>query len=223
MPLIIPIHEICFGGKPSEWHSNASFANFIFLKHKGELSSEVTEFIQKSREGGHPIIAIGFSSMPVSKSKIYRILNLIADCCSLQPSIIAIMGSSHSSEAKKTYQERVDHLKSQGRLLEVKSAPFSKLFPLMDCLIVHGGLGTISEAFRAGVPIIVTGVLLLDQRFWGKRVKELGVGPDPVHISDFSHVCVDFVNEALKPNSSWAKKAKKLADEIRGETDDNVE
>jgi len=94
----------------------------------------------------------------------------------------------------------------------------------MDCLIIHGGLGTISEGFRAGVPVIVTGVLLLDQRFWGKRVQELGIGPEPVHISDFKNVCVDYVNEALKADSSWAKAAKSLAEEIRAETDgDNVD
>jgi len=94
----------------------------------------------------------------------------------------------------------------------------------MDCLIVHGGLGTIAEAMRVGVPIIVTGVLLLDQRFWGKRVKELDIGPEPVHISDFHHVCVDYVNEALKPNSRWSINAKRLAKEIgESSTEDNVE
>jgi UDP:flavonoid glycosyltransferase YjiC (YdhE family) len=58
----------------------------------------------------------------------------------------------------------------------------------MDCVIVHGGLGTTSEALKVGVPVIVTGVLLMDQRFWGKRVHDLGIGPEPVHIKNFASV-----------------------------------
>lgn len=40
---------------------------------------------------------------------------------------------------------------------------------------VHGGLGTTSEALRAGRPICVTGPLLLDQRFWGAVCYSRGV------------------------------------------------
>ena len=39
-----------------------------------------------------------------------------------------------------------------------------------------GGLGTTAEALKAGTGIIVTGVLLMDQRFWGKRSCMLAVG-----------------------------------------------
>jgi hypothetical protein len=105
----------------------------------------------------------------------------------------------------------------QGFIFEAKGADYGKLFPLVDCNIVHGGLGTTAEAsaaqqplsllpcflafllprsllsvclhdvfittqatltlppppplplqaVRAGVPCMVTGVLLMDQRFWG--------------------------------------------------------
>jgi len=62
----------------------------------------------------------------------------------------------------------------------------------------------------------------MDQRFWGKRVHELGVGPEPVHIFDFPHVCVDLVNEALRPESSWAMTAKEVAPKVLGESEDGV-
>lgn len=58
----------------------------------------------------------------------------------------------------------------------------------MDCIIVHGGLGTTAEAMRAGVPVMITGVLLMDQRFWGLRTYQMGIGPEPVHIKAFSKV-----------------------------------
>jgi UDP:flavonoid glycosyltransferase YjiC (YdhE family) len=222
MPLIIPIEEQCFGSKPVEWHQNARFTNFIYLRRNSntELPCHVINFIETAKSKGLPLIAIGFSSMPVSPSKIFRIVNLIAGS-ERKPAIIVLMGSLGS--VKKPLQDKIDVLKSEGRLLEERALPYSKLFPEMDCLIIHGGLGSTAEALRAGVPVIVTGVLLMDQRFWGKRVHKLGVGPEPVHITDFVHVCVDYVNKALEPGSDWLNKAKTISKEIRGESDDGVE
>jgi UDP:flavonoid glycosyltransferase YjiC (YdhE family) len=43
----------------------------------------------------------------------------------------------------------------------------------------HGGAGTTAEGLRAGVPSVVT-PFIVDQRFWGARVKALGTGPAPI-------------------------------------------
>ena len=76
----------------------------------------------------------------------------------------------------------------------------------MDCNIIHGGLGTTAEAMRAGKPIIVTGILLMDQRFWAHQVAELGVSPGSCHISDFDKHCVDWVDDALNPDKGWTSR-----------------
>ena len=55
----------------------------------------------------------------------------------------------------------------------------------MDAYIVHGGLGTTVEALRMKKPVAVTGILLMDQRFWGSVCHDKGVGPAPVHIDNF--------------------------------------
>lgn len=62
--------------------------------------------------------------------------------------------------------------------------------------------------------MITTGVLLMDQRFWGQRLHEMGIGPPPIHISNFHSCCVDYVNQALHPESPWRSQAKKVAIEI---------
>lgn len=51
-------------------------------------------------------------------------------------------------------------------------------FQKRKTIVMHvvGGLGTTAEALKCGIPVIVTGVLLMDQRFWGCRCFELGVG-----------------------------------------------
>jgi hypothetical protein len=83
------------------------------------------------------------------------------------------------------------------------------------------------------VPCIVTGVLLMDQRFWGMRTHALGVGPPPVHIQDLTSGKVSvagLLREALFVEgdsggiTQWQKCAQKLARELEAasETDDGV-
>eukprot|EP01126_Amoeba_proteus_P063655 TRINITY_DN8794_c0_g1_i1.p1 TRINITY_DN8794_c0_g1~~TRINITY_DN8794_c0_g1_i1.p1 ORF type:complete len:148 (-),score=43.87 TRINITY_DN8794_c0_g1_i1:312-755(-) len=81
----------------------------------------------------------------------------------------------------------------------------------MDAVVIHGGLGTTAEALRVGIPIIITGSMLMDQRYWGARCFELGVSPPPCHINEFPSVCVDYVDRVLKEDNAMALKAKEVA------------
>lgn len=54
--------------------------------------------------------------------------------------------------------------------------PLSGLLPRTKALVHHGGVGTIAEALRAGVPQLVNVFPALDQFDNGSRVAELGVG-----------------------------------------------
>jgi UDP:flavonoid glycosyltransferase YjiC (YdhE family) len=59
------------------------------------------------------------------------------------------------------------------------SAPHSWLFPRMAAVVHHGGAGTTAEGLRAGVPTVIV-PFTFDQPFWGKRIKAMGLGPDPI-------------------------------------------
>jgi UDP:flavonoid glycosyltransferase YjiC (YdhE family) len=61
----------------------------------------------------------------------------------------------------------------------VDSIPISWLFPRVSAAIHHGGAGTTAEALKAGIPSVVI-PFFGDQFFWGRRVFELGVGPEPI-------------------------------------------
>lgn len=190
----------------------------------GDLSPEFKEFIGNAKAKGRKLVVMGFSSMPVPREKILEIASMMCSECVSKPCVIALVGRRPPGEPPldPEIQEKSQRLKAEGSLLEAAGAPFGKLFPEMDTIIVHGGLGTTAEAMRAGVPVMITGVLLMDQRFWGLRTYQMGIGPEPAHIKFFSKDCVKNLDKALEPGSEWAKVAKDLPPKITGRTEDGV-
>ncbi|MFW6070012.1 MAG: glycosyltransferase [bacterium] len=61
----------------------------------------------------------------------------------------------------------------------IERAPHGVLFPLMGAIVHHGGAGTTGASLRAGRPTIIV-PHMADQPYWGRRVADLGVGPEPI-------------------------------------------
>jgi UDP:flavonoid glycosyltransferase YjiC (YdhE family) len=70
------------------------------------------------------------------------------------------------------------HNKENLYLLD-KPIPHWFIFPSCDAIIHHGGSGTTHSAARSGKPQMVV-PLLLDQFYWGRQIKELGIGPGSI-------------------------------------------
>jgi sterol 3beta-glucosyltransferase len=66
-----------------------------------------------------------------------------------------------------------------GYAYTLHSVPHDWLFPRCAAVIHHGGAGTTGTGLRAGKPTLVC-PFFGDQPFWGQRVYELGVGPQPI-------------------------------------------
>lgn len=64
-------------------------------------------------------------------------------------------------------------------IFPVKDIPHQWLFPRMAAIVHHGGIGTTGAGLSAGVPNIVVSHFG-DQMYWGKRIAELGAGPEPI-------------------------------------------
>jgi UDP:flavonoid glycosyltransferase YjiC (YdhE family) len=156
-PLVIP--------PPSDWNSNTHVTGYWFLDPPAEWtpSSALTEFL----EAGSPPVYVGFGSM--SNRKPEETTNLVLQAL-VRTQQRAIILSGWGGFQKADLPDSVFML---------DSAPFSWLFPRVAAVVHHGGAGTTSAAFRAGVPSIVI-PFFGDQPFWGHLVAELGVGPKPI-------------------------------------------
>jgi sterol 3beta-glucosyltransferase len=101
------------------------------------------------------------------------------------------------------------------RLLAIGDVPHQWLFARVAAVVCHGGAGTVAAALRAGAPLIVVPAYG-DQRLWGRRVAELGVGSAPIErrVFDAAHVAAA-LDTALAPDTR--ARAAQLALELAAE------
>ncbi|CAE7744239.1 UGT80A2 [Symbiodinium necroappetens] len=199
VPIIIPMPAGTFQ-RPQDWPDNIIQTDFIFLRNQagtGRKSlGEVGDFVETARQEGKKLCLITFSSMPVPRRTLLRIIVKMLNEANFPVSVIYV---GRIDEGPEDLENAARQFKETGRFFEARAVDFGLLFPEMDCFVVHGGLGTTVEALRTRKPCCVTGPLLMDQRFWGYVCHEKGVGPKPVFIADFEKHCVDFVNNAVNP------------------------
>jgi UDP:flavonoid glycosyltransferase YjiC (YdhE family) len=100
-------------------------------------------------------------------------------------------------------------------LLE-KAIPHVHIFPHVDAVIHHGGAGTTHSAARMGKPQMLV-PLLLDQYYWGQRVKDLELGPGSVRMKAVSRADLEAKVRDLLTSETYRKNARALAERMRGE------
>lgn len=150
--------------KPSDW-CNTHVCGYWFVDTASDWipPPALTDFIQN----GTPPIYVGFGSMSNRNPEATANLVLAALERTKQR---AIMLSGWGGLQK-------DNLPNNVYLID--SIPHAWLFPRVAAVVHHGGAGTTAAGLRAGVPSIVI-PFFGDQPFWGQRIADLEVGPQPI-------------------------------------------
>ena len=188
--------------KPPDWGEHAHVTGYWFLDHSPDWQppAGLVAFL----ESGPPPIYIGFGSMNTRDPEKTGRVVLDALRRSGQRGVIA------------TGWGGLSQLDLPDEVFVVESVPHDWLFPKMAAIVHHGGAGTTGAGLRAGVPSIVV-PFAGDQPFWARRVKALGVGPDPIprkHLTAdrLAHaMCVAVKHEPVR------KRAAVLGQRIRAE------
>lgn len=97
-----------------------------------------------------------------------------------------------------------------------QSIPHSWLFPRMAAVVHHGGAGTTAEGLRAGIPAVIT-PFILDQPFWGARIKSLGLGPAPIPQKRLTADNLAAAITTAVTNPQLKQRAAKIGEAIRAE------
>jgi sterol 3beta-glucosyltransferase len=150
---------------PADWPTNVHITGSFFLDAQADWqpSSELNAFL----EAGDPPVYIGFGSMAGRDPERLARLSIEALAKSGQRGLLLTGWGGLRTEWVPD------------NVFVMEAAPHSWLFPRMAAVVHHGGAGTTAEALRAGVPAVVV-PFVLDQFFWGARVRALGLGPDPI-------------------------------------------
>jgi vancomycin aglycone glucosyltransferase len=157
------------------------------------LSDLLERFLRGAGTGSadaSPVVYIGFGSMPSVDRK--RVETTARELWELHGARV-ILQSMYAEDAAQALPEGV---------FAVNDVDHVSLFPRVDLIVHHGGAGTTAAALRSGVPQLVV-PHVLDQFFHGRRIAELGVGPEPVPKAKLSAAAIA---AALKDRFKyWAK------------------
>ena len=150
---------------PPDWDASIHVTGYWFLDPASDWtpSSALTQFLS----AGPPPVYVGFGSMSSRHPEETAGLILQALARTQQRAIL-LSGWGGLKIADLTPS-----------VLMVDSVPFSWLFPRLAAVVHHGGAGTTAAGLRAGVPSVVV-PFFGDQPYWGRRIAELGVGPNPI-------------------------------------------
>ncbi|MFZ6030270.1 MAG: glycosyltransferase [Chloroflexota bacterium] len=151
--------------RPGDWPDFAHVTGYWFSDPPAgwEAPADLLAFLQ----AGPPPVYVGFGSMHNRDPEAVAELVLQALARTGQRGVLSAgWGGLRKADLPDT-------------VYEAGSMPHGWLFPRMAAVVHHGGAGTTAAGLRAGVPSIVI-PFFGDQPFWGRRVCELGVGPQAI-------------------------------------------
>jgi sterol 3beta-glucosyltransferase len=154
---------------------------------------------------GPPPVYVGFGSMTHRLPEDTSNLVVAALARAGQRGILSTGGRG----LKRTAAARHVHM--------VEDAPHQWLFERVAAVVHHGGAGTTAAGLRAGVPTVIVPFGVPDQPIWGERVRELGVGPNPI---SRKHLSVERLSDALRivtTDTAMRNRAHALGAQIRAE------
>ncbi len=187
--------------RPSDWPKAAVVTGYWQLPDNTgwEPSSEFRAFL----DAGPAPVYIGFGSMPFGAKRNTDILK----------EAMALWGG-RAVVARGWGGINPDDLPES--VFAFDQAPHDKLFEHVSAVVHHGGAGTTSAGLHAGKPTFVV-PQVVDQPYWGRRVHELGCGPEPVRLRRLTPESLAENLRDLTSNPAYAENASRIADELRAE------
>lgn len=187
---------------PSDWDENIHVTGYWFADEADGWTPPpaLTNFLQ----AGPPPVYIGFGSMNNRDPK--KTADLVVHAVQ-QANQRAILLSGWGGLHKEDLPDSI---------FMIDSIPHAWLFPRVAAVVHHGGASTTAAGLRAGVPSIIV-PFFGDQPFWGRRVAELGVGPNPIPRAKLTSERLAQALQRSLADGEMRQRASALGEKIRAE------
>jgi UDP:flavonoid glycosyltransferase YjiC (YdhE family) len=161
--------------------------------------------LEKFLQGGEPPAVISLGAMALSGEDALEAAQITLSAVEKAGVRAVIQG----------WDEPMKTLTLPDSVFHAGSVPHEWLLPRASALVHHGGFGTTSAGFRAGIPSLVI-PHIIDQFLWGKKVADLGVGPQPIARTKLT---VEAMTDALlqMKTTEMKSRAADLGNQIRQE------
>ena len=188
--------------RPPEWPEHVIITGYWSRKrgHRWKPSPALKKFLKENPE---PVF-IGLGSMVPDPEEQIVHLFLKALKRVNQPGLTSVAEPKHHS-----------HLGNKD-VFFTGPLPHDWILPRSSAVVHHGGAGTTGAVIQAGVPGVVLPVSA-DQFFWGRRVKKLGAGPEPIA---FQKLTLDKLHTAFKEaleDPALKTRARRLGNQVQAE------
>lgn len=156
--LVIGLFPEWFANLQPDWPRNTRLTGFPLFDQVEQLPGEVEEFLN----AGEPPVVFTAGTAMLFGRKFFQV------------STEACLAINRRGLLVTPFPEQVPPALPQN-MRHVKFAPFSALLPRAAGLVHHGGIGTVAQAFAAGIPQLVV-PFNFDQPDNATRVKRTGAG-----------------------------------------------
>jgi len=188
--------------RPADWAPSVHVTGYWFLDRAPDWRppANLVAFL----DSGPPPVYVGFGSMGALDSRDTAVMVFEALKLAGRRGIVLRSWGQH------------EEIETPDRVHVVDAVPHEWLFPQMAAVVHHGGAGTTASGLRAGVPSVIVHVFA-DQPFWGRRVADLGVGPQPIPHRRLSAQRLAQAIAAAATDGAMRQRAEELGRAIRAE------
>lgn len=188
--------------RPAEWSEHVHITGYWFPQD--DLRWQPSEELLRFLDAGSAPVFVGFGSMPLRNPE--QATALVIEAFRL----CGVRGILSAGWGNLGIQNLPDSVIQAGYI------PYTWLFPRLAGAVIHGGSGTTAAALRAGTPTLVT-PFLMDQFYWGRRIFELGAGPQPIPFKRLTSEGLAGAIATMVSDAEIGSRAEALGEAIRSE------
>ena len=191
--------------RPSDFPSNSYFTGFWQSHSSQSLDSGIADFLASKNDN----LLVTFGSMPFeTRFDLQQSLQTLSK--KLNVNVLVVKGWGF---------ENVSSYNDSDSLKFIATAPFDKLIPKVSAVVFHGGIGTMAECLRAGVPFLACPVIypMGDQYFWAKRAHKIGCSPLPIPLKKLSEESLVRNVSELLTSELYKSNSRRIANQLMAE------